>query len=283
MSDFSMLPPHVQARASSDAPWEAYGEPALGGGLPEYLPPDAGAWDVDPGIYARPEPAWNGDPGIYAEPDPAWAGDPGIYAEPHQDWHGDRGIVAAPASPALPEDTRRLPINAPSIVPGLDFMIERSRDRPEAMTVSPPEPGTPEVDGVDALTLEDHMRAGGRGFLLPSIAGGVFSGLIAGMAVKAAGYGGGMATAAFTTRLLGHTALGVASGAAAGLLVAATSPTERDSLTARYAVAGGLVGAGTGAAFPGGPSRALGAAFGALTGAVIAGFTGSRLQRAAGG
>lgn len=254
MTDYSMLPPHVQAQATyADVPWEPQGE----------------IWNGDPGIYAEPDPSWGGDPGIVAAPDPGFAGDPGIYADP-------------PTPGTLVEGPPRY--HAPSIVPGLDWMVERSREaRVETAPATAPTSGTPATDGVAEMTLGDHVGGGAKGFLLPSLLGGAFSGIMAAMAVKSAGHGAGLAAGAGGARMVASTLGGVATGAAAGLLVAATSPDSGDSLAARYAVAGGLIGAAGGAAFPGGPSRALGAVLGGISGAVVAGFTGANLQKQHGG
>ena len=241
---------------------------------PEYLPQDHAApetgWDGDPGIYAEPDPAWGGDPGIVAAPDPEFAGDPGIYAEP-----------PTPTGPPVRDEAPRGRVLAPSIVPGLDWITGGPyRDLGPASPPAAPDgattPGESAAkDGVARLTLGDHIREGAQGFLLPSLFGGVVSGALAASALRGTGLGG----AAFAGRVFGNVALGVATGAGAGLLVAATSPTDSDSLAARYAVAGAALGAAGGAAFPGGGSRALSAVLGAVSGAIVAGFTGHHIQK----
>lgn len=177
-------------------------------------------------------------------------------------------------------------VHQPSIVPGLDWMLGGPtrpvgpHGRPEpSVQVQPVMPPPPDPGDISELTVGDHVLGGAKGFLLPAIVGGAFSGAIAAAALRGTGGSG----AAFATRFLGNSALGIATGAAAGLLVAASAPKEGDSLAARYAVAGGAIGAATGAMFPGGPSRALAATFSAASGAIIAAFVGAGVQRAAEG
>lgn len=225
---------------------------------PEYVPPEHATWGGDPGIYTRPphEQA-DIDPGIYVEPDPGWGGDPGIYAEP----------------PALEAPAPRGRVLAPSIVPGLDW----ATGGPYRELGPAEEPAAAsEVDPKRSMSAMDHMIAGSNGFWVPSLVGGALSGIFAASALRGTGSG----LAAFGNRLVGHVLVGGLTGAAAGLLVSATSPGDGDSLAARYAIAGGLVGAATGAAFPMGTGRVIGAIGGGVSGAIIAGITGHRLDQA---
>jgi hypothetical protein len=260
------------------------GEPGPG---EEYAPGYPGyevaPWGGDPGIYVEPTPEWEGDPGIFVRPETGFEGDPGIEADPpyvagqlpdpRREWQ-DPGIWTPPAQDL---DRPRGVVLAPSIVPGLDWITggpyheigpRRVPDTAPVPEMAPSEPARP-------LTTSDYISEGAKGFLLPSLVGGTVAGVLAAASARGSGLGGLL----FAQRVIGNVALGVATGAGAGLLVAATSPKAGDDLAARYAVAGGLLGAVGGAAFPGGTSRAFSAALGAVSGAIVAGFTGSRIER----
>lgn len=225
----------------------------------EAEPVDAGAIPLDPDSF---------DPTTRVHPE-----DPGDATSRF----GGFRVPGVPGAvvPPLPGDTV-VPANprghvlAPSIVPGLDWATGGPY-RELGPTGEPPTPVAP------ALSMGDYIGEGARGFLLPSLVGGVVSGALAAAAARGTGLGG----LAFGSRVMSSVALGLATGAGAGLLVAASSPRPGDSLAARYAVAGGLLGAAGGATYPGGASRATSALLGAVTGAIVAGFTGARLEQPA--
>lgn len=127
--------------------------------------------------------------------------------------------------------------------------------------------------GVGDLTIGDHVRHGTTSMVLPSVLAGALTGAIAS---SRAPMGKGVAFSTyFALTALG----GIASGAAMGLLAGATTPEDGDNLTARYAIAGGLVGLASGAVFPAGMSRPVSAIISGVSNAVMGGIIGHDLQR----
>ncbi len=182
------------------------------------------------------------DPGIYATPQP-WGGDPGIVATPPT-WGGDPGIYIDP--------------------------------RPQPSRHEEPVEAEPPVDKLGQLTAGDHIKHGAKTMIVPGIIGGVVSGALVASAgphhLKGAVFTGRAVNAAIGT---------VMTGAAAGLLVAASSPKDGDSLRARYAVAGGLLGAASGAmhAARGSVSLGAGVAIGTAATAAMGWFIGGALAK----
>lgn len=175
--------------------------------------------------------------------------DPGIYAAPSAPFEGDPGIFASPGAPFDGD-------------PGIHAA-------PPGTTASS-ETGT---GGVGEIAAGEHVAHGAKSLIVPSLLGGVLSGALA------AGTASSFKGLAFASRLVGATAVGIAGGAATGLLVAASSPKDGDSLAARYSTAGAVAGAATGAMLPGGLNRGLSAGVNAAGMAVLGWFVGSNLEK----
>lgn len=107
-----------------------------------------------------------------------------------------------------------------------------------------PSGGAP-IDAVGSLDAGDHVAHGAKALIIPGLVGGVVAGALTSAAAPA-----GLKGAAFAGRMAGSTIGSVIGGAAMGVAVAASSPTDSDSLEARYALAGGTVGLISGAIAP---------------------------------
>lgn len=123
------------------------------------------------------------------------------------------------------------------------------------------------------LGFGDHVGGATEAMMLPGLVTGGVSGVLAASRMpgnRTTGFlGAGLATAGGI----------ILQGAAMGALVGATSPDAEDDLSARYAVAGGVVGAASGAMFPGRISRGASIAAGAVTTGVLGWFAGRGLDR----
>jgi hypothetical protein len=230
---------------STISPWPLYG--TLRAQPPQLALPQP--WEPQPWTPYEARPRFE-DPypepgGFYALPQPGWSGDPGIDAQPDPAWAGDPGIPTQPV-PAWPS-----PFDAPP------------------PTTMRPNDAARSIADIDA---GEHVKHGAGSLLVPSIAAGVLVGAIG--AANAPTLKG----AVFGTRMAGQVIGGVASGAAMGLLVAASSPGDEDDLRARYAVAGGVVGAASGAIIPGGLSRPASIMLGGGLNAALGWMIGGRLQ-----
>jgi hypothetical protein len=179
------------------------------------------------------------DPGIYVSPDTAWNGDPGIQVDPPIGWNGDPGIyVTPPAGPQAPAASG----------------------------------GAAPVDAVGSLDAGDHVAHGAKALIIPGLVGGVVAGALTAAAVPA-----GLKGAAFGGRMAVSTIGSIIGGAAMGLAVSASSPTDKDSLAARYAVAGGAMGLVSGALVPSG-MRGISMVIGGASNAAIGYFVGKSLE-----
>ncbi len=185
--------------------------------------------------------------------DPDISIDPGFYVQPDLDWGGDPGIyVNPPQTWGGDPGIYATPGTAPATVPA-------------------PEP----VDAVASLEASDHVKHGAKALVIPGLVGGAVAGaLMSGMAPA------GLKGAAFTGQLAWSTVKAVAGGAAMGLAVASTSPTDKDSLAARYAVAGGAMGLVSGALMPAG-LRGMGMIIGGAANAGIGWYVGRSLETSA--
>lgn len=187
----------------------------------------SGQFRGQPPVLSIPEP-WDAQPYSPYEPrpryDPDISIDPGFYVRPELDWGGDPGIAAAP-----PQDW------------GGDPGIYATPDA--APTIAPP---AESVDAVGSLDAGDHVKHGAKALIIPGLVGGLVAGALASADAPASLKG-----ASFAGRMARSTILSIAGGAAMGLAVAASSPTDKDSLAARYAVAGGTIGLVSGAIAPG--------------------------------
>lgn len=208
---------------------------------------------IQPPVVAIPQP-WGPQPYSPYEDrsryDADISIDPGIYVQPDPDWEGDPGISAGP-----PQEW------------GGDPGIYATP--PAAPTIAPPaEP----VDAVGALDAGDHVAHGAKALIIPGIVGGVVAGALVSAAAPA-----GLKGAAFAGRMAGSTISSVIGGAAMGLAVAASSPTDTDSLAARYAVAGGAMGLAAGALTPG-SMRGVSMVIGGAANAAIGWYVGRSLE-----
>lgn len=147
--------------------------------------------------------------------------------------------------------------------PGLDVALD------------PPAPGTTPTTAREPLGAGDHVGHGARSMVVPGLLGGMIGGAFAAGAAQELK---GLTFAAHTAKGL---AGGIATGAAMGLLVAASSPTGGDDLGARYAVAGGAIGVTAGLLFNRGAGAGMNTAITAGTNAVLGWFIGNRLEQPA--
>lgn len=221
--------------------------------MTDFVSRSSGQFRGQPPVLAIPEP-WESQPYSPYEPrpryDPDISIDPGFYVRPELDWGGDPGIAVTP-----PQDWGG--------DPGI-YATPRT-----APTIAPPaEP----VDAVGSLDAGDHVKHGAKALIIPGLIGGAVAGaLVAGVAPA------GLKGAALTGQMAWSTAKAVLGGAAMGLAVASTSPTDKDSLAARYAVAGGAMGLVSGALMPAG-FRGAGMVIGGAANAAIGWYVGRSLE-----
>lgn len=149
--------------------------------------------------------------------------------------------------------------------PGLDVTLD-----PSVVTTPPPAAREP----IDA---GDHVSHGAKSMVVPGLLGGMIGGAFAAGAAQQ--FKGATFAAHAAKGVLG----GVATGAAMGLLVAASSPVEGDDLGARYAVAGGALGVASGLMFNRGAGAGTSAAITAGSNALLGWFIGNRLEARTGG
>lgn len=212
----------------------------------------AGVFQGQPWVTAIPQP-WDQQPFSPYEHrarfDPDITIDPGFYAQPDPAWGGDPGILVDP----------------PSGWGGDPGIYVRPDDAP---TLAPaPEP----VDAVGSLGTGDHVKHAAKALVVPGLVGGAVGGAIAAGVAPA-----GLKGAAFAGRMALSTISYVIGGAVMGLAVAASSPTDTDSLAARYAVAGGTIGLVNGAFT--GSMRGVNMVVGAAANAAIGWFVGRSLE-----
>lgn len=199
-------------------------------------------YSAQPWERALPQP-WEAQPVTPYEPQPRYLDE--LAVEP---WQYD-----------LPLPPGQVPLGTPGFEPALR---------------------TPTADAASAPTVEqldsgDHVAHGARSMVVPGLLGGMVGGAFAAGAAHAS------RGAVFASHAAKGVVGGVATGAAMGLLVAASSPDDGDDLGARYAVAGGAIGVTAGLVSSRGAGAGLNTAVAAGTNAVLGWFIGNRLEQRA--
>ncbi len=182
--------------------------------------------------------------------DPDISIDPGFYVQPDPSWGGDPGIYVDP----------------PAEWGGDPGIYAQPDPAPTAAPVAEP------VDAVGSLDTGDHVKHAAKALVVPGLVGGAVGGAIAAGIAPA-----GLKGAAFGGRMALSTISYVIGGAVMGLAVAASSPTDKDSLAARYAVAGGTMGLVNGAFAPSG-MRGVSMVIGGAANAAIGWYVGRSLE-----